>query len=108
LKLAAYLLCVYGNFLIFNLKLNLARPISEYLPPAQSDHAIPSYPENSLVVPYLVQGNQHGRLIIYGEARLFGISQCDESRAGPLILLDDDLEGLLAADQVLIFEGKQG
>jgi hypothetical protein len=23
-------------------------------------------------------------------------------------LLDDDLEGLLAADQVLIFEGKQG
>jgi hypothetical protein len=78
------------------------------LPPAQSDHAIPSYPEDSLIVSYLAQGNQHGRLIVYGEARFFGISQCDESRAGPLILLDDYLEGLLAADQVLIFEGKKG
>lgn len=90
------------------MKLNLARPISEYLPEAQSDNAIPSYPEDSIVVPYLAQGYQHGRLIVYGEAWLFGISQRDESRAGPLILLDDDLEGLLAADHAFFFEGKQG
>jgi hypothetical protein len=108
LKLAAYLLSVNGNFLVLNVKLYLGQPISEYLGPAQSDHAIPSYTEDSLVIPYLVQGNQHCRLIVYSEARLFRISQRDKSRAGPLILLDDDLESLLAAYHVFIFEGKQG
>ena len=36
------------------------------------------------------------------------ISQSDEGRAGPLILLDDHLESLMDSDHRFIVEGKQG